>query len=176
MIEEYRVLTLWQPWASLFVHNIKQIETRPLPTTWTKEKGIYLIHAAAKWGKVQNDICNEEPFRSALIRMHIFNGSTRGIGGSHRDNWELPLGVIIGVIEIINCLQIRINEPHKNHCVLSNGDEVINDEYLFGDYREGRYAWIGSNPRILQTPIPYKNGQGYYQKFKGDINDLKFIK
>ena len=62
MEKQYKVLTLWQPWATLLVHGIKKIETRPKATTWTKEKGIYLIHAAQRWDRQQYEICIQEPF------------------------------------------------------------------------------------------------------------------
>ena len=64
-----RVITLYQPWATLLAHGIKKNETRPKPTTHIAEKGIYLIHAAKKWTKEQIKTCYTEPFYSELIRL-----------------------------------------------------------------------------------------------------------
>jgi hypothetical protein len=165
---QYRVLTLWQPWASLLVHGIKRIETRPSATSWTSEKGVYLIHAASKWTKEQRDICMTEPFASAL----------KGIGYKPEEFdsvFKLPTGQIIGAIEIIGCRKIR-NENGIITCIGKQSFFNIKEpELSFGDYSTGRFAWLTHNPRILKTPIPYKGGQGYYQKFKGDINKLEFI-
>jgi hypothetical protein len=52
---------------------------------------------------------------------------------------------------------------------------ITGDELLFGDYREGRYGWICRNPRVLQVPVSYKNGQGYYQNFNGNPDTLIFL-
>jgi hypothetical protein len=61
-----KVLTLYQPWATLYAHGIKKIETRPSPTSY---RGTYLIHAAKKWSKEQMTICQQEPFKSELIKL-----------------------------------------------------------------------------------------------------------
>jgi activating signal cointegrator 1 len=162
---KYKVLTLWEPWASLLVFGSKKIETRPKPTSWTSEKGVYLIHSAKKWSKEQNAICRKEPFKTEISNMPAC-----GVIGE-----EFALGYIIGSIEVIECKPIwEVNSGialigPDNKDILITGNELE-----FGDYREGRYAWICQNPKILETPIPYKNGQGYYQNFKGDIDLLKF--
>jgi len=158
-----KVLTLWQPWASLFAAGIKTIETRPKPTNHTIDKGIYLIHAAKKWDKFQRDICNTHPFKHLIESNKL----------------EMSLGAIIGSIEIVRCNKIVSEIPgHSDVFLADNNDEIIeivnHNEIPLGDYRTGRFAWIGINPKLLIDPVPYKNGQGYYQNFKGDINQLKF--
>jgi hypothetical protein len=176
---KYRVLTIWQPWATFFVHGIKKIETRPAPTTWTAEKGIYLIHAAQKWTLDQRKICRSEPFYSEIMKLRIPIQITRGIGGSLGfPDWKFPLGCIIGSIEVVECLKIpidyRINKMF-GFILAQAGCTLTEREIEFGDYSHGRYVWLCQNPRIIKEPIPYKNGQGYYQKFKGDVNQLNFI-
>jgi len=172
---EYRVLTLWQPYASLLVHDIKKIETRPAPTSWTVEKGVYLIHAASKWTKEQEKICLSDPFYAPLLDSGLLKWD-----GLHK--WKpkcafmLPLGKIIGAIEVTECCPITKIGIHNRFAELSVPHKlVIDPELSFGDYRAGRYAWLTQNPRLLKTPIPYKGGQGYYQRFKGDISQLEFI-
>jgi hypothetical protein len=154
--QKYKVLTLWQPWATLLIIGAKKIETRPSFTSWTIEKGIYLVHVAQKWTSELDAISKQSPFKEKL-KGHSLN-----------------LGCIIGSIEIIGCFPIF--ETHNGYFELIGSDTNISEiEIKFGDYREGRFAWITQNPRILQTPIPYKNGQGYYQNYKGDTKLLKFI-
>lgn len=176
---EYRVLTLREPWASLVVYGHKKIETRPKPTKWTAEKGTYLIHAAKKWTKEQYNLCDSEPFSACLAEM-----DDCGIRGQ-----EWAFGHIIGSVEVKECIEIEEHNTYSSFGVLkvlrkgktnhSQGithhfDVIKEPELSFGDYTEGRYAWMLENPRILETPIPYKGGQGYYQRFKGDESLLKF--
>jgi hypothetical protein len=177
-MKNYKVLSLWEPWASLVVAGIKKIETRPSPTNWTIEKGTYLIHAAKKWTKDQQMLCMNEPFHCALA----------GLQESSIIGQEFALGYIIGSVDVIECCLITtlandINIwPNKNESFnvfnlqKYDGIRVTEPELSFGNYREGRYAWILSNPRILVNPILYKGGQGYYQNFKGDVNRLIFKK
>lgn len=175
---QYRVLPLWQPWATLFVYGIKKIETRPSPTSWTAEKGTYLIHAASKWSKEQFDICMQEPFKSELIKLGLIDFCEYPTNKPYAIT-HLPLGQIIGSIEVTECKPIYEHEdgyPYFFDIFYHRASKHIIEEpeRSFGDYREGRYAWLTQNPRILKNPIPYKGGQGYYQKFKGDINQLEF--
>jgi activating signal cointegrator 1 len=155
---KYKVLTLWQPWASLLVIGAKKIETRPSKTNWTIGKGTYLIHAAKKWTPELDALSKQSPFKEVL----------KGL--------SLSLGCIIGSIEVISCYQIQVRDDKISYWDGKPDLYFINDyrEIAFGDYREGRYAWICQNPKIFQTPIPYKNGQGYYQNYNGDINLLKY--
>lgn len=179
----YKVLSLWEPWASLLVTGEKKIETRPSATNWILEKdiygntikGTYLIHSAKKWTKEQRELCGKEPFKSTLEKYY----SLWVISESPRRP-HFNFGHIIGAVDVIKCMQIlnlsneKMKEPGAEYKYVSPY-EIDDKEMSFGDYREDRYAWICSNPRILKTPIPYKGGQGYYQNFKGDINQLEFI-
>jgi hypothetical protein len=170
-IENYKVLTLYQPWASLLVHGIKKIETRPKPTTWTAEKGSYLIHAAKQWTKDQFELCLTEPFFSELCRL----GYYQRING--KQSFTFPTSHIIGSIEVVGCLKIlplwmgQLGVPGLS--IAKN--EIGYPEEYFGDYTSGRYAWLTQKPRVLKAPIPYIGGQGYYQNFKWDIKELQFL-
>lgn len=177
-MKEYKVLSLWEPWATLLAYGIKKIETRPGPTSWTIEKGTYLIHAARKWTKELDSICDSEPFKTELHNLNIYRSTYRGIGGSINFGWKesFKLGHIIGAIDVVECCPIF--ENLQNKIVIRHNDarfeEIKQPELSFGDYTLGRYAWITKNARVLETPIPYKGQQGYYGKFNGDTNQLKF--
>jgi len=171
---EYKVLTLWEPWATLLVHGIKKIETRPKPTSWTKEKGSYLVHAAQKWGKEQADICLTEPFYSYLKELGYIHwvGEDFGYKGF---SFSLHCGYIIGSIKITDCQKIVYNnydEFFNAYAKTEKGIIITDPEELLGNYRAGCYAWFTQNPSIFKTPILYKNGQGYYQNYKGDEMEL----
>ena len=171
-----RVITLYQPWATLLAYGIKQNETRPKPTSHTAEKGIYLIHAAKKWTKEQSDLCLTEPFKSNLenlgypASLESHYASVNGLDGV-----VFPLGQIIGSFEVKECAEVI--GYHQRLTILSNDMkfDMSDPELKFGDYTMKRSIWIGQNHQILQNPIPYKEQQGYYAKFKGDINQLKFL-
>lgn len=186
---EYKALTLWQPWASFLVHGAKKIETRPKPTTWTVEKGIYLIHAASKWTKEQAEICIQEPFKSVLMNLGYLHKHEDENTGYKGYSFSFPMGSIIGSIEVTECKRIHsdplsffyyqkgdLTESEKTFAnAVFRQKRIREPELSYGDYQHGRYAWLTQNPRILKTPIPYKGGQGYYVPFKGDVNDLQFL-
>jgi hypothetical protein len=164
----YKVLPLWQPWASLLAHGVKGDETRPKATNWTIEKGTYLIHAAQKWTKKQKELCFTEPFKQELVQLGYIIGN----------KIELPLGYIIGAFDVSCCRDITVTESCKKrgipYPVLDDDLFVSAGEISFGDYRHGRSAWIGVNHKMIEKPIPYKGSQGYYANFHGKTKDLIF--
>ena len=168
---EYRVLTLWEPWATLVVHGIKKIETRLKPTSWTVEKGTYLIHTAKKWTMDQEKICTyNKYFRDELNKiLPIIQ-----IGHPYWKHY-FEFGHIIGSVEVKECHEIFIDPLKDSYLHILNKTVAFyptDTEIAFGDYTPGRYAWILQNPRILETPIPYKGQQGFYPRFKGDFDKL----
>ncbi len=52
---------------------------------------------------------------------------------------ELTRGAIIGMVEIVDCIPTS---------------EVPSGERDWGDFSEGRWAWVLKNPRTFKTPIP----------------------
>lgn len=122
-----KAISLLQPWASLVVMGIKTIETR----SWgTKYRGPILIHASQ--GKAGSIFAEERAFKKYI--PHFKN---------------LPFGAIIGQATITDVIRIEnLNLP----------EELINrltmEEKAFGDYSEGRYAWILSDHIQFKNPIP----------------------
>ena len=175
------VITLYQPYATLLAYGIKKNETRPGKTSHTLEKGKYLIHAAKKFNKELTELCNREPIRTELAEIGFRQSKhINGIGGSH-GRWihDLPLGQIIGSFEVRECVTVGHTFKENNHIAaafaLSPTEGGISFKYpelSYGDYSEGRTIWIGQNHKVLENPIAYKGQQGYYAKFKGDINQL----
>ena len=176
-----RVISLWEPWASLAVHGIKKIETRPKPTSWTADKGIYLVHAAKRWTRTQKELCRKDVFYDLLEGIrHAETFIEEETGKLVRiPFFQSTFGHIIGSFEVRECCELYLHHNKVEYANLEKGyqtwHEVREPELSFGDYREGRYAWILQNPRVLKTPIPYKGQQGYYGKFDGDVNKLEFV-
>lgn len=147
-----KVITLWQPWATLLAYGLKKNETRPKPTKYV---GTYLIHAAKRFTYEQQEVCYEPYFLEALTEIGI---------NSLKD---LPLGYIVGAYDQVRCLNIYEKYGYSNQF---HTDTLSQKERAFGDYSQGRWVWIGNNHRALQNPIPYKGGQGYYLDYKGDLS------
>ncbi len=167
MIEQsYTVITLTQPWATLVAIGAKRIETR----SWaTKYRGPLLIHAAQGLGPVGGalglyELCWNEPFRSALLAAGI-----KGVP-------DLPRGAIVARCELLDCVPTHHpnipSEPGKPWFTGARAGvgqhyyevppPLDSNEYAFGDYAPGRYAWLLSEVQALPTPIPAKGQLGLW--------------
>lgn len=140
-----KVLTLKQPWATLIALGEKKIETRSWKTNY---RGPLLIHAGKS---IEKDICLQEPFLSVLNKNSIYVGKS---ATTFKPLVDLPTGVIIAKCNLVACHKI-IEEP--GNCAITDGHILINgNEYEFGNYEVGRYAWILNNIELLKEPIPAK--------------------
>jgi hypothetical protein len=124
-----KVLSLLQPWATLVVMGVKQIETR----SWsTAHRGPLLIHASK--GKAGEIFAIEPPFNKYIP-----------------DFRKLPFGFIIGQVTLTDVIRIGTGSLfHAN-------DEMINrltmEEKAFGDYTDGRFAWMLQDAIQFKQPI-----------------------
>lgn len=117
-------------------YGFKNIETR----SWgTKHTGIILIHASL--GKSGSFLAEEAPFKKYIL-----------------DFKKLPFGAIIGRADVVNVLRVE---------QLPMTDEVVNrltmEEKAFGDYSEGRYAWILDNAVKFDNPVPARGTLGIWE-------------
>ncbi len=139
-----KALTIIQPWATLLATGKKRIETRSWRTSY---RGGILIHAGMARRDYMLDVCGgrEE-------RLLYFKGA--GIG-SDEDLQKLPFRAIIGQADLVNC--VRIDDAIA---------ELIRaqhpDEYTFGDFTPGRYAWVMEDPVVFDTPVPAGGKQGLW--------------
>ena len=83
MSEHIKVITIWQPWASLIAHGHKKFETRSWKTSWSGE---ILIHAAKKW-----DI-GQQQFYEAYCRKLLGKDE------------PLPKGRIVAKANLVECV------------------------------------------------------------------------
>ena len=103
-----KVLTVRQPWASLIVAGIKDVENR----SWrTKYRGKLGIHAAAK--------VEEEA-------MDLY---------SHLLNHDLPLGALVGSVRLVDCVK-NYRSPWASrghwHWVLADPKELARPRWMSG--------------------------------------------
>lgn len=134
-----KALTVRQPWASLIVLGIKQMETR----SWhTHYRGSLVIHAAeAAPGRRGRRMVGEFE-----VEKDRFGLLLRGPGLAWP--YRLPLGAAIGVTELF---QIR-STTHSEH--------APDDRQLsLGDHSPGRYAWsLTSSSPIREVYIQGRLG------------------
>jgi len=134
-----KALTLWQPWASLIAWGEKKIETR----CWaTRYRGPLLIHAAKRPFKLESFAENRH-YVDVFRRREILKPE------------DLPLGCIVARAELKACIPTSIDYAHAVY-------EDDPAEYSFGDFSEGRYAWVLENVMALPEPIPARGGQGLW--------------
>ncbi|PLT33341.1 2-oxoglutarate dehydrogenase E1 [Bacillus sp. V5-8f] len=137
-----KVLSMIQPWASLFVLEEAKYETR----TWrTSYRGALAIHTSKK---IDKEVCSYPVIQSLL--------------GRHRYTVEnLPTGKIIAVCNLVNCL--RVTEDNETWAVLEDGRVVSGNDYLLGDFPVGGYVWEVKDMHMLDEFIPAKGKLGLWE-------------
>jgi hypothetical protein len=128
-----KALSLLEPWASLIKEKVKHIETR----SWaTKYRGELYIHASKR--KLTKNNLIEYKEQLDLLK-----------------DKEFKYGYIIAKCKLIDCKYMTdelIEEVKRNH-----------NEYICGEYKVGRYAWMIKDVEILEKPIPAKGQLGLWE-------------
>lgn len=140
-------LSLTQPWASLVAIGAKRIESRSWSTAY---RGPLAIHAAKRFPTDAQLEALRRPFKAALeaggYHVHIATSGRRYV--TH----DLPTGVIVATCTLANCVTTQQ--------ILEN--PITDQEYAFGDYRAGRWAWILEDIIKLAEPIPARGALGLW--------------
>jgi hypothetical protein len=110
-----KAVSLWQPWAYLWVSGIKIHETRSWPTS---HRGWIAVHAARKHADVPAEVED--------IMASIFGHTWRSC---------LEYGTVVGAVRITDCLPTEQVYPRR--------PSILNDarDYMCGDFTPGRFAW-----------------------------------
>jgi hypothetical protein len=141
-----KALTLTQPWATLVAIGAKRIETRSFRVSY---RGPLAIHAAKGFPNGARAQCLFEPFVSAL-RPHC---ATLG---------DIPRGVVLATCNLVDCLPMEAEV-----CLSGVFDDYPNldtpQERAFGNYSEGRWAWILEDVQRLDQPVPAKGALGLWE-------------
>lgn len=135
-----KVISIKEPWASLIKEKIKTIETRSWRTSY---RGPIYIHVSKRMLTKQEYINYKEQL-SLLKDIHF------------------QYGCIIAKCNIIDCQYMDeefIKNIQKNH-----------SEYICGEYKVGRYAWILDNVETLNQPIMVKGQLGLWN-FNEEMKD-----
>lgn len=127
-----KVISLLEPWASLIKEKVKYIETR----SWqTKYRGELYIHASMRKLTKNNVIEYKEQINLLM-------------------DTDFKYGYIIAKCNLVDCKLMTeelIEEVKQN-----------NQEYICGEYKVGRYAWILRDIETLEEPIKAKGKLGIW--------------
>jgi len=132
-----RVISLWQPFASLIFVGAKTYETRPMRFP-TKLKGERIaLHATAKFTP-------DSMMKPDLIALceELF-----GVGFRH----SLTRSAILGTVRLKQC-----------HATDDLRDEIDMRNLLAGDWTPGRFAWELTDINSLTQAVPAKGKQGWW--------------
>lgn len=152
-----RALTLRQPWASLCVHErmdvpefvpLKGWETRSWRPSQNNHRAMnesgLLIHSAGKFVFEDHGKLQYEPFNK--------------YGNLYR---KPSVGAIIGWVRVGRIIPttewMREFKPGKN------GEDATWENYHFGDFAPGRWAWELLEPLMFKTPIKFLGTQSLWE-------------
>jgi hypothetical protein len=142
--ERMKALTIWQPWAQLLAEGKKHNETR----SWgTKYRGPILIHSAK--AASYNIFCVPDMDEDTL--KYFIKAGLK----TPEDIENLPRGCIVGMAQLVDCKHI----DQTYHDFIR---DLCPEEYAFGDFRIGRYAWELKEPVLFDKPMPASGKQGLW--------------
>lgn len=127
-----KVLTVRQPYASLIVDGIKDVENRSRNTNF---RGRVLIHASLKPDKVNFEIDGQVSSKEIQMSAAL----------NHAEENDL-FGCIIGSVEIVGCLNLNRNGKESK------------SEWA----HSGKYHWILRNPIKFEHPVYVKGKLGFW--------------
>lgn len=126
-----RAISLLQPWASLVALGLKRYETR----SWSiAHRGPLAIHASKGFAEP------ERAFHQELMAQGLLPRA-------------LPLGAIIAVVQVADCLSTTVAMVH--------GQIDVREE-AFGDYGPDRFAWRLDDAQRLALPIGHGGALGIW--------------
>jgi hypothetical protein len=153
-----KILSLWQPWATLMALGAKKIETRH----WTTDyRGPFGIHAAKRFNRDDEAMCEDSPFVDVMIAH----------GLTYRD---LPRGEVVGLGNLVDVERIdferTIVPPHP---LPHYAQRLAYDsrERAFGNYETGRFAWCVEDVRII-AGLPMRGYQNLWTPSREDERAL----
>jgi hypothetical protein len=133
-----RVISLWQPFASLIFVGAKTYETRPMKFP-VKMKGTFIgLHATAKFTP------------KSMISPELDRLCIDLFGNGYRDS--LPRSAILGIVRLDAC--------HGTDDLIGGIDTA---NRLAGDWTPGRYAWELGQVTSLPMAMPAKGNQGWWE-------------
>ena len=172
-----RILTLWQPWASLVALGLKQNETR---SWFTRYRGPIAIHAAkrpfvsADGSKVLDREAHRVWLDALRLGYELKLISGTGFPLAH----QLPLGAVVAIAELEGCYKIEAKSlgrevnyfDGKEISAFIGNQNPTQLELLVGNWAANRFAWRFEQIKAI-SPILFKGSQG----LRGVPDELKIL-
>lgn len=174
-----KAISIKQPWASLIVHGIKDIENRTWPCFKKYIGQRVLIHASAKNDGFARFSKEQQEAKSHLTDAVIYESKS----------------AIIGSVQIVDCV---INHPSvwaeksmecKCPCCGKEIKRHFNEDYFFCEHCDRKcikglhydaptYNWVLANPILFSEPIPAKGKLSFWESelTEEQINNLHHAK
>ena len=179
-----KAISLWQPWASLIACGEKRYEIR----SWAPSRHLIgkriAIHAAKKVDKSLGDWVTEIAYGQYGIdladRLEATHSKTTEPSYGFFGEVVLPIGSVVctAVLEAA----FLLGSPAKGTArpaaevvrTMSNRDfppcfTVPYDDW--GDYEQGRWAWLLSDISVINPPAPVRGKQGFFDLPQGWLVD-----
>ncbi|MES2568656.1 MAG: ASCH domain-containing protein [Verrucomicrobiota bacterium] len=137
-----KAITLMQPWATLVAIGIKRIETRGWRTDY---RGPIAIHAAKRFPRRARELCEQPAFRYAL----------RGV------RTPLPLGCVLCTCQLRE-IHLAQDLTSQTEFPFLRGDDLLT-QFQFGDFADGRFAWMLSDVNQINPPIAAKGALSFWE-------------
>ena len=190
-----KVLSLHQPYATLIAVGQKTIETRSWRAPASMIGQRFAVHAAQKRPADYWCRSNADPiYPSALFPLYdrgrCIDEQETADGEWWRYRWAGPLGCVVATARLADCVPMVVTPTYPHPCVIlgsafdqsptmyfpyprgvsaeDDGSRIIDDDVPFGDFRPGRFAWLLDEVQPLDTPIPFKGGQGLSRSWSPD--------
>lgn len=142
-----KVISIWQPFASLIVKGYKVFETRG----WAAPASVIGQHIGIASTKTivpgQRAHCADEVFKGFYESLNLPSFE------------QLPRGYLLGTARL-DSVELMTEEFIE---------EVSAEEQAYGWWSVGNYAWRLTDPVEFPHPIPIKGAQGLYD-WKGHFH------
>lgn len=144
-----KAITVKQPWASLIVHGVKDIEnrTRACPKKYIGKR--VLIHASARPDDEPYAIFNDE-------QASAIDDTIMDVCGYYKQ-----VGSIIGSVQIVDCV---VN--HSSVWAEKTEDYTVGMNPRLHEDITGKkvvYNWVLANPVLFEKPIPAKGKLSFWE-------------
>jgi hypothetical protein len=135
-----KVISIWQPWASLIIANEKFTETR----FWAAPKSLIgqrIGIASAKTIRPEQRLAARDP----EFEWHYVRTGLPPLN-------DLPHGYLLGTVLLSSCEMITEKQMY----------DLTDQERVFGWWEPGRYAWRMRQPVPLKQPVRVTGRQGLW--------------
>jgi hypothetical protein len=152
-----KALTFTQPWASLVAGGFKRIETRSWGTSYRGPLAIHAAKTVPPWvidalkGGLMDDLLQWAPSLVPMSRPVAADDAAA--------SW--PRGAVVAVAKLVSC--VHLVDEHFSWLDGLADPASWARERAFGDFAEGRYAWILDGVIPLNKPIPMRGRLGLWE-------------